>query len=155
MTYRCPYTETCRAEALRALAEVPALATVFEQQLQCTERDPQRAERCAQHIGLINVTLPALGQYVQERRRAQQIPVAQLAQAAGVDIVTLRDLEANKLDVRRLSREVLDQIAAGISASGAYLTALARNSLPQAGTRQGFAFTRTTPPSDQDQERHQ
>lgn len=155
MTHKCAHTETCRAEALRTLAEVPALAAIFEQRLQCTERDPLRAARCAQQIGLINVTLPALGEYVQERRRAQQIPVAQLAQEAGVDIVTLRDLEANKLDSRRLSREVLDRIATGISASGAYLTALARNSLPQVSSRQGLAFTRTTPPRDQDQEHHQ
>ena len=101
------------------------------------------------------ISVTRSGSYVQERRRAQQIPVARLAQETGVDILTLRDLEANKLDARSLSREMLERLAAGISTSAAYLAALARNSFQHASPRQGFAFTRMTPPSDQTHERHQ
>ena len=151
MTYKCPYTEVCRAEALRELACFPELALIVQQRVQCSERDPSRAERCATRLGLTTLELPALGTYIQERRRAQLIPQRQLAQQIGVDVQLLRDLELNKADLRGLSHPFLEQLATALSESVEYLAALIRVSLPSGTARLGAAFTRITP-TDEHQE---
>src|SRR4051812_11463754 len=117
MTYKCPHTEICRAEALREFARFPELALIVEQRIQCSERDPGRAQRCATRLGLTELELPTLGGYIQERRRSQQIPQGQLAQQVGVKLQVLRDVELDKADPTKLPRSLIERIAAALSES--------------------------------------
>ena len=149
MMYRCPYTEICRAQALREFAEIPELAMLFTQRLQCSERDSVKALRCATLLGLAEQEFPTLGQYVQEKRRELQIPQGKLAEQAGIDLQELRDLELNKLDPQGLPGAVIERIAAALAAPVDYLRALARITT-QAGTpRQGVVFARSIIVHDQ------
>lgn len=143
MTYRCPYTEVCRAQALREFAATPELAALFTQRLQCGERDSVKAQRCATLLGLAEQEFPTLGQYVQEQRRGLQLPQRELAQQAGIELQALRDLELNKLDPQTLPGAIIEQLATILTAPVEYLKALARIT-SQAGTpRQGTVFART------------
>jgi transcriptional regulator with XRE-family HTH domain len=151
MTYKCPYTEVCRAETLREFARFPELALIVQERLQCSESDDGRARRCATRLGLTTLTLPTLGGYIQERRRTQHIPQQQLAQQVGVDVQLLRDLELNKTDPAKLPRSLLEQIASALSESVEYLVALTRKASSSNTPRLGAAFTRITP-TDENQE---
>jgi transcriptional regulator with XRE-family HTH domain len=153
MTYKCPYTELCRAEGLREMARFPELALIFQERIQCSERDAVRAERCATRLGLKEIELPALGTYIQDRRRAHHIPQRELAQQVGVDIQVLRDLELNKADPRKLSRSILERIATALSESVDYLAALTRDTSITSRPRLGASFTRITT-SEENQEPH-
>jgi hypothetical protein len=149
MTFKCPYTEVCRAEGLRQFADAPELAMIFSQRLQCGERDSERAHRCAARLGLTEKELPTLGAYIQEQRRAKLVPQSQFAQEAGIDIQVLRDLELNKLDPARLPHRMLVRVAETLSAPIEYLTALAKLTSQAGSPRQGIAFTRTGVSSDE------
>lgn len=149
MSYRCPYTEVCRAQALREFTSTPELAALFLQRLQCGERDSAKAQRCASLLGLAEQKFPTLGQYVQEQRRGLQLPQHELAQQAGIELQDLRDLELNKLDPQRLSGAIIERLAASLTASVEYLKSLARIT-SQAGTpRQGVVFARSIIVDDQ------
>lgn len=143
MSFKCPYTEVCRAEALIEFAAVPQLAALFSERLQCTERDSQRAHRCALVLGLTEKELPTLGKYVQEQRRASDLPQVQLAKQVGINIQVLRDLELNKVDPTRLPRGVLERIAEAISTPVDYLVSLAKLTSKAGLPRQGTVFART------------
>lgn len=152
MSYRCPYTEVCRAQALREFAETPELAALFAHRLQCGERDSAKAQRCATLLGLSEQQFPTLGQYVQEQRRGLQLPQGQLAEQVGLDLQKLRELELNKLDPQRLPGAIIERLAAALRAPVDYLKALARMT-SQAGTpRQGTVFARTIVADDQPSE---
>lgn len=143
MSYRCPYTEVCRAQAMREFAETPELAALFAHRLQCGERDEVKAQRCASLLGLAEQQFPTLGQYVQEQRRGLQMPQGVLAENLGIDLQELRDLELNKVDPRTLPGGLVERIAVALRASADYLKALA-NITSQAGTpRHGTVFART------------
>lgn len=143
MGFRCPYTEVCRAQALREFADIPELAAMFTQRLQCREDDSVKAQRCATMLGLAEQEFPTLGQYVQEQRRGLQLPQRELAQQAGIELQELRDLELNKLDPQTLPGSIIEQLATILTAPVEYLKALARIT-SQAGTpRQGTVFART------------
>jgi hypothetical protein len=148
MKFKCPYTEQCRAEALRMYAELPDLAAIFEERLQCAERDSTRAQRCATRLGLLELELPTLGSYVQERRRTRQIPQKELALTLGMDLNDLRDIELGKADPARLPRQIIDGLAHALSASGEYLATLARAATRSPGLRHGQTFARTTLPPE-------
>lgn len=149
MTYKCPYTDICRAEALREFADIPEFTIILQQRVQCSERDDGRARRCATRLGLTTLELPSLGGYIQERRRSQHIPQQQLAQNIGVDIQVLRDLELNKADPTKLSRPLIERIAIALSESVDYLIALSRSASIANTPRIGAAFTRTTTDENQ------
>lgn len=155
MSFKCPYTEICRAEGLRQSAEVPELAAMFNQRLQCGERNPERAQRCATRLGLVEKELPTLGRYVQEQRRVKQLPQAQFAQQIGLEIQALRDLELNKLDPTSLPRRIFDSIATVLSASSDYLVALAQLTSQAGSPRQGTVFARTIVSNEQSPESQQ
>jgi hypothetical protein len=150
MTYKCPHTEICRAEALREFARFPELALIVQQRTQCSERDPDRAQRCATRLGLTELELPTLGGYIQERRRSQQIPQGQLAQQIGVELQVLRDVELDKADPTKLPRPLIERIATALSESAEYLVALTRIHRHSNTQRLGAAFTRITPTDDQE-----
>lgn len=153
MSFRCPYTEVCRAQALREFADMPDLAAMFTRRIQCREDDPARAQRCATMLGLAEQQFPTLGQYVQEQRRGLQLPQGKLAEQVGLDLQELRELELNKLDPQRLPGIMIDRLAAALRAPVEYLRALARIT-SQAGTpRQGMVFARTITVDDQPGER--
>jgi DNA-binding XRE family transcriptional regulator len=153
MSYRCPYTEVCRAQALREFAATPELAALFARRLQCGERDQIKAQRCATLLGLAEQQFPTLGQYVQEQRRGLQLPQGQLAEQVGLNLQDLRELELNKLDPQGLSASIIERLAAALRASTDYLKALARMT-SQAGTpRQGTVFARTIISDDQPTDR--
>lgn len=151
MKYKCPYTDICRAEALRQFADFPEFALIVQQRLQCNEQDDARARRCATRLGLIELQLPSLGGYIQERRRSQHIPQRQLAQQVGVDVQMLRDLELDKTDPSNLPRLLLERFAGALSESVEYLSALTRIGVSSSAPRLGAAFTRTNP-LDENQE---
>ncbi|HEY0733821.1 MAG TPA: hypothetical protein VGD69_02865 [Herpetosiphonaceae bacterium] len=155
MSFKCPYTEICRAEALRQFAEVPELAALFNERLQCAERNSERAHRCATRLGLVEKELPTLGKYVQEQRRAKQLPQAQFAQQVGLEIQALRDLELNKLDPTKLPRRIFDSIATVLSASSDYLLTLAQLTSQAGSPRQGIVFARTIISNEQSPESQQ
>jgi DNA-binding XRE family transcriptional regulator len=143
MSYRCPYTEVCRAQALREFAATPELATLFTQRLQCGERDAGKAQRCARLLGLAEQQFPTLGLYVQQQRRGLQLPQGQLAQQVGLALQELRELELNKLDPQALPAAIIERLATALRAPADYLKVLARIT-SQAGTpRQGTVFART------------
>ena len=150
MTYKCPYTDVCRAETLRDFARFPELALVVQQRLQCSERDPGRAKRCATRLGLTELELPTFGGYIQERRRSQQIPQRQLAQQVGVDLQVLRDVELEKTDPTKLPVSVIERIATALSESAAYLVALTHIPNHSNVQRLGVAFTRITSTDDEE-----
>lgn len=143
MSYRCPYTEVCRAQAMREFAETPELAALFAHRLQCGERDSAKAQRCATLLGLAEQQFPTLGQYVQEQRRGLQLPQGQLAAQVGLDLQELRELELNKLDPQTLSGSIIDKLAAILRAPADYLKALARMTSQAGLPRQGTVFART------------
>ena len=143
MTYRCPYTEVCRAQALREFVTTPELAALFTRQLQCGERDSVKAQRCATLLGLAEQEFPTLGQYVQEQRRGLQLPQRELAQQAGIELQELRDLELNKLDPPTLPSSIIEQLATILTAPVEYLKALARITSQAGMPRQGTVFART------------
>ncbi len=58
MAFKCPYTEICRADALHQFAELPELAALFSQRLQCGERNAANAYRCATRLQLVEEELP-------------------------------------------------------------------------------------------------
>lgn len=153
MSYQCPYTEVCRAQALREFADTPELAALFTRRLQCGERDAAKARRCATLLGLAEQAFPTLGQYVQEQRRGLQMPQGTLAEQAGIGLQELRDLELNKLDPQKLPGALIERLAQLLMAPAEYLKALARIT-SQAGTpRQGVVFARTIIGDDQPAER--
>lgn len=143
MSFRCPYTEVCRAQALREFADMPELAAMFTQRLRCHEDDSVKAQRCATMLGLPEQQFPTLGQYVQEQRRGLQLPQGQLAEQVGLGLQELRELELNKLDPQTLPSSMLERLATILTAPVDYLKALAQIT-SQAGTpRQGTVFART------------
>lgn len=143
MPFKCPYTEVCRAEALCKFAAVPELAALFSERLQCAERDPERAHSCAVRLGLTEKELPTLGKYIQEQRRAKNVPQAYLAEQIGLSVQVLRDLELNKLDPTKISRRVLKHLATTLSAPVDYLVSLAKLTSKAGLPRQGTVFART------------
>ncbi|EFO79477.1 hypothetical protein OSCT_2603 [Oscillochloris trichoides DG-6] len=143
MTFRCPYTEICRAQALREFAEIPDLAALFTQRLQCGERDPQKAHRCATILGLAEQEFPTLGYFVQTQRRESDIPQRLFAQQVGMTVQELRDLELNKLDLRKLSITLIEHLAIALNVSAEYLKMLARFTTQAGNPRQGTVFART------------
>ncbi len=148
VNFKCPYTEICRADALHQFAELPELALLFSQRLQCAERNEANAYRCAARLQLIDKELPTLGRYVQEQRRAKQVPQAAFAAQVGMDIQTLRDLELNKLNPTRLPRRILEGIATILSAPADYLVALAKLTSQAGSPRQGTIFARAVLPTN-------
>ena len=148
MTFRCPYTEQCRAKAILNFAEAPELAAVFQSRLQCSVRDPEKAARCAAQLGLTEARLSAFGSYVQEQRRARQLPQAQVAHDVGIDVQELRDIELNKVAPQQLTQHIIDRIAQAIAAPAEYLRTLARAAQATPSLRTGAAFARTAPPPD-------
>jgi hypothetical protein len=153
MSFRCPYTEVCRAQALREFAEMPELAALFTQRLQCREQDVIKAQRCATMLGLAEQAFPTLGRYVQDQRRERQIPQGQLAAQVGIELQDLRDLELNKLDPQRLAGSMVERIAAALAAPAEYLKALARITAQAGSPRQGTVFARTILVDEQPGER--
>jgi Predicted transcriptional regulators len=149
---KCPYTEICRAEALKDFEQFPELIAVFQQRTQCSEQNEQRALRCATRLGLTEKPLPALGSYIQEQRRSQRITQSALAQQVGVDIQTLRNLENNKLPSSSISQSLLEGLGKALSTSVEYLKSLVRDATTPAPSRMGAVFTRITPPSDEAKE---
>ncbi|WP_129628250.1 helix-turn-helix transcriptional regulator [Candidatus Oscillochloris fontis] len=143
MTFRCPYTDICRAQALREFAETPDLAALFTQRLQCGERDSQKAHRCAIILGLAEQQFPTLGNYVQTQRRESDIPQRILAQKVGMTVQELRDLELNKLDPRKFSTGLIEHLALALNASAEYLKMLARFTTQAGNPRHGTVFART------------
>lgn len=143
MSYRCPYTEVCRAQALREFAETPELAALFAHRLQCGERDSLKAQRCAALLGLAEQQFPTLGQYVQEQRRGLQLPQGRLAEQVGLALQELRELELNKLDPQRLPGAMIERLAAALRAPVDYLKALAHITSQAGLPRQGTVFART------------
>jgi DNA-binding XRE family transcriptional regulator len=143
MSYRCPYTEVCRAQALREFAATPTLATLFTRRLQCGEREALKARRCATMLGLAEQEFPTLGQYVQAQRRGLELPQHELARQAGLDLQALRDLELNKLDPQALSGAIIERLAAALTAPLEYLKALARITSQAGLPRQGVVFARS------------
>jgi DNA-binding XRE family transcriptional regulator len=153
MSFKCPYTEVCRAQALREFAEVPELAAMFAQRLQCGEQDVLKAQRCATLLGLAEQAFPTLGQYVQQQRRDRQLRQGELAAQVGLELQELRDLELNKLDPAQIAYPILEGLASALAISAAYLKSLARITT-QAGTpRQGIVFARSIVPDEQTHER--
>jgi hypothetical protein len=153
MSFRCPYTEVCRAQALREFADMPELATLFTRRLQCGEHDALKAQRCATMLGLAEQEFPTLGSYVQDQRRARQIPQGTLAAQVGIDLQELRDLELNKLDPQRLAGSMVERIASALAAPVEYLKALARITAQAGSPRQGTVFARSILVDDQPAER--
>lgn len=49
--FKCPYTDKCKAETLVSLSRFPDLIPLIEQRPQCSERDAEKAKRCAQRLG--------------------------------------------------------------------------------------------------------
>lgn len=143
MTYRCAYTEVCRAQALRELTDTPELAALFTLRLQCGERNSLKAQRCATLLGLAEQEFPTLGQYVQEQRRERDLPQRTLAQQTGIDLQALRDLELNKLDPQQLPSGLIERLAGALAAPVEYLKALARITSQAGLPRQGTVFART------------
>jgi hypothetical protein len=143
MSFRCPYTEVCRAQALREFAATPDLAVLFARRLQCGEQDSVKAQRCATMLGLAEQEFPTLGSYVQTQRRERQIPQGALAAQAGIELQDLRDLELNKLDPQRLAGSIVEQIAAALAAPVEYLKALARITAQAGSPRHGTVFARS------------
>lgn len=148
MTYKCPYTELCRAEALREFADFPEFTIILQQRLQCSERDDTRARQCAVRLGLSTLEVPSLGDYIQARRRSQQIPQHSFAQNIGVDLQVLRDLELNKTDSTKIPRSLIERIANALSESVDYLIAISHKPSLRNTSRIGAAFTRTTATDD-------
>lgn len=153
MSYRCPYTEVCRAQALREFADMPDLAVMFTQRLQCREDDSLKAQRCATLLGLAEQQFPTLGAYVQAQRRERQIPQHALAQQVGIELQDLRDLELNKLDPQRLPAPIVEGIASLLAAPVEYLKALARITVQAGSPRQGTVFARSILVDEQPGER--
>lgn len=153
MSFRCPYTEVCRAQALREFADMPELTTLFTRRLQCGEQDSLKAQRCATMLGLAEQEFPTLGAYVQDQRRARQIPQGALAAQVGIDLQELRDLELNKLDPQRLAGSMVERIASALAAPVDYLKALARITAQAGSPRQGTVFARSILVDDQPAER--
>jgi transcriptional regulator with XRE-family HTH domain len=149
MTFKCPYTEVCRADALQQFADAPELAAIFSQRLQCGERNPDRAHRCAVRLALTEKELPTLGSYIQEQRRAKLVPQAQFAQQVGIDIQALRDLELNKLDPVSVPQRILASMAQALSAPADYLAVLARLTTKAGLPRQGTIFARSVTSTDE------
>ncbi|RRR72138.1 MAG: XRE family transcriptional regulator [Candidatus Viridilinea halotolerans] len=143
MSYRCPYTEVCRAQASREFVDHPDLITLFTQRLQCGERDEMKAQRCATLLGLAEQEFPTLGQYVQKQRRGIQLPQRELAEQAGMDLQALRDLELNKLDPQQLPVGLIERLAHVLAAPVEYIKVLARITSQAGLPRQGVVFART------------
>lgn len=153
MSFRCPYTEVCRAQALREFTDMPELAAMFTRRLQCREQDATKAQRCATMLGLAAQEFPTLGSYVQAQRRERQIPQGALAAQAGIGLQDLRDLELNKLDPQRLAGGIVERIAAALAAPAEYLKALARITAQAGNPRHGTVFARSILVDDQPAER--
>lgn len=153
MSYTCPYSEVCRAQALREFAATPELAALFAQRLRCGEQDATNARRCASMLGLAEQEFPTIGSYVQAQRRQRQIPQHALATQLGVELQELRDLELNKLDPQRLQAGFLEQIAAALAAPAEYLKALARITAQAGSPRHGTVFARSILVEDRPSER--
>jgi hypothetical protein len=153
MSFRCPYTEVCRAQAMREFAETPELAVLFARRLQCGEQDSVKAQRCATMLGLAEQEFPTLGTYVQAQRRQRELPQGTLAALAGIALQELRDLELNKLDPQHLSSSIVERLAAALAAPVEYLKALARITVQAGSPRQGTVFARTILVDDQPGER--
>lgn len=152
MTYRCPYTELCRAEAIKNFAAVPELAAIFTERLQCTERVPERAHRCAERLKLTEKELPTFGKYIQDERRSLSVGQADFADTIEMPIQSLRDLELNKLDPTGLPRRVLERIATVLAAPTDYLVMLAKLSSRAGLPRGGVVFARTVLVDDETRE---
>jgi hypothetical protein len=153
MSFRCPYTEVCRAQALREFADMPELAAMFTQRLQCREQDSAKAQRCATMLGLAEQEFPTLGSYVQAQRRERQLPQGALAAQAGLNLQDLRDLELNKLDPQGLPGAIVERLAAALAAPVEYLKALARITAQAGSPRHGTVFARSILVDDQSGER--
>lgn len=151
MTYKCPYTHECRARALKELETMPDLLVLAQARTHCIETDPGRALRCAKRLGLTETAMPSFGAYVQERRRAHQMPQATLAEQAGISVQTVRDLELNKLGHGILSPSLIQRIAVALSESSEYLMSLTRGNISSSSSRQGLSFARTTPEESQEE----
>lgn len=148
MTYKCPYTELCRTEALREFADFPEFTIILQQRLQCSERDDSRARQCAVRLGLPTLEIPSFGGYIQARRRAQHISQHSFAQNIGVDLQVLRDLELNKADSTKIPRSLIESIANALSESVDYLIAISRKPSLLNTSRIGAVFARTTSTDD-------
>ena len=141
-TFRCPYTDVCKAQALQEFANAPEIVAVIGQRLQCNERDSEVAQRCPRSLGLAESQFPTFGQYVQQQRRAKDIPQAQFASKIGVELQELRELEVNKLDPQLLAQHVIEKIAITLESSIEYLRALSSLTRQAGMPRQGTVFAR-------------
>jgi hypothetical protein len=153
MSFRCPYTEVCRAQAIREFTDTPELAALFTRRIQCSEGDSAKAQRCAIMLGLAEQEFPTLGTYVQEQRRGLLLPQGRLAEQAGLALQELRDLELNKLDPQHLSGSVFERLAAALAAPVDYLKTLAHITTQAGSPRHGVVFARTILVDDQPGER--
>ncbi|MEI6777552.1 MAG: hypothetical protein WCK70_11690 [Chloroflexales bacterium] len=143
MNFRCPYTEVCRAQAMREFAATPDLAALFAQRLQCGEQDTVKAQRCATMLGLAEQEFPTFGHYIQSQRRDRQLPQGTVAEQAGLTLQELRDLELNKLDPKRLPGGLIERLACALTAPVEYLKTLARITSQAGLPRQGTVFARS------------
>lgn len=153
MTYKCPYTHQCRAQALKELETMPDLLLLAQARTHCVETDPGRALRCAKRLGLTETSMPSLGTYIQAKRRAYHMPQAALAERAGINVQTVRDLELNKLGQGTLSPSLVQRIAGALSESAEYLMSLTRGNALPPSSRQGASFARITQEESQEEQK--